>query len=81
MPDNCPGCREHRATDEGRGKQVDVWAIEQTISRGYAVATCYTGDIDPDRPDFAEGIHRHYLKAGQSKPGPHQHYVTAVTAG
>jgi len=72
MPDNCAGCKEHRATDEGRGTQIDVWAIEQTISRGYAVATCYTGDIDPDRPDFSDGVHPHYLKAGQTKPGPHE---------
>jgi hypothetical protein len=80
MPDNCQGCKEHRATDAGRGTQVDVWAIEQTIGRGYAVAACYTGDIDPDRPDFGDGVHPHYLKPGQSQPGPHEWGTIAAWA-
>src|SRR5581483_4291466 len=50
MPAHCPGVKDHRATDAGRGTQVDVWALEQSIDRGYAVATLYSGDIDPDRP-------------------------------
>lgn len=69
MPANCPGCSNNQASDAGRGKQTDVWAIEQSIDRGYAVATFYNGDIDPDRPVFEEGIQPFYLKAGQTKPG------------
>lgn len=70
MPARCPGVTDNGATDEGRGTQVDVWAIEQVIDRGYAIATFYSGDIDPDRPDFSDGIHPHYLKPGQTQPGP-----------
>jgi dienelactone hydrolase len=56
MPKNCPGCVDNRATDAGRGSQVDSWALEQSIDRGYAVATFYYGDVEPDRPDATEGI-------------------------
>jgi dienelactone hydrolase len=62
MPASCPGVANNRATDAGRGKQVDVWAIEQSIDRGYAVATFYHGDVDPDRPDATEGIRAWYAK-------------------
>jgi len=62
MPASCPGVVNNRATDAGRGKQVDVWAIEQSIDRGYAVATFYHGDVDPDRPDAPDGIRAWYAK-------------------
>lgn len=64
---SCPGCETERATDAGRGGQADVWNAEQTIDRGYALATFYNGDIDPDVPDFTDGVHPHFLKPGQSK--------------
>jgi len=59
MYDKYPGVKDHRATEAGRGSQIDVWAIEQSIDRGYAVATFYNGDVDPDRPDVREGIQKH----------------------
>ncbi len=67
---SCPGCETERATEAGRGGQADVWNAELIIDRGYALATFYNGDIDPDVPDFTDGVHPHYLKAGQTKPGP-----------
>src|SRR5438045_3564412 len=66
MPTGCPGATNNHATDAGRGAQVDVWAIEQSIDRGYAVATFYNGDVEPDRPDATEGIRAYYAKARQS---------------
>ena len=42
---HCPGCQENRATDAGRGKEAGVWSIEQTIGRGYAVATSPTSPM------------------------------------
>src|SRR5262245_49851661 len=53
---NRPGVKDNRATDAGRGKEKDVWNLEQSIDRGYAVATFYNGDIDPDRADVRGGI-------------------------
>jgi hypothetical protein len=70
MYGNRAGVKNNRATEAGRGTQVDVWAIDQSIDRGYAVATFYSGDIDPDRPDVREGIQPHFRKKGE-QPGPH----------
>ncbi len=68
MPEHCPSCEGNRAHEAGRGKQVDVWAIEQSIDRGYAVATAYSGDLDPDKPDLTDGVHPHFLRPGQTAP-------------
>ena len=80
LPERCPGCVDHRATDAGRGAQIDVWNLEGSIDRGYAVATFYSGDVDPDKPDFADGVHPHYLKAGQQELGPHEWGTIAAWA-
>ncbi len=69
VPKNSPGAVDNKATDAGRGKDVDVWNIENTISRGYAVALYYCGDVDPDKNDFTDGVHAVYLKDGE-KRGP-----------
>jgi len=61
MPERGEGVVNHRATEASRGTWVDIWQIEKTIERGYAVATFYNGDIDPDRPD-QRGIQTHYRK-------------------
>lgn len=65
--DRCDGCQNNRASEAARGKQVDVWAAAQTIDRGYALFTFYSGDIDPDHPDFADGVHPHFRKPGQAE--------------
>jgi hypothetical protein len=70
LPNSCKGVKGNHATDAGRGSQVDVWAIEQTIDRGYAVATLYCGDVDADRADVREGVQEH-LRTGGQAPGPH----------
>jgi hypothetical protein len=79
LPGRCPGVKDNRATEAGRGAQVDVWALEQSIDRGYAVATFYSGDIDPDRADVREGIQPHLRKASE-KPGPHDWGTIAAWA-
>ncbi len=79
VPQNSPGAKNNRATDAGRGKQLDVFAIEQTIDRGYAVATFYCGDVDPDRPDVREGIQPHLRKPSE-KEGPHDWGTIAAWA-
>jgi hypothetical protein len=56
-----------QAAAAGRGKDVDVWSIEQSVDRGYAVATFYNGDVEPDRPDAPEGVRATYLTA-EGKP-------------
>lgn len=56
MPERYPGVKANKATAEGRSKQADTWPLEQIIARGYAVATFYCGDIQPDRPNVREGM-------------------------
>ncbi|HVA46337.1 MAG TPA: acetylxylan esterase [Pirellulales bacterium] len=80
MPDNTPGAEDHRATDAGRGTETGVWNLEGSVDRGYAVATFYCGDVDPDKPDFSDGVHPHYFKAGQTQPGPHEWGTIAAWA-
>jgi dienelactone hydrolase len=79
LPKSGHGVKDNRATDDGRGKEVDVWNIEYAIGRGYAVATFYCGDIDPDKNDFTDGIHPFYQKAGQAR-GPHDWGAIAAWA-
>jgi len=61
------------------GSAVDTWNIEQSIDRGYAVATFHNADVDPDVNDFTNGIHPFYLKPGQ-KRGPHDWATIAAWA-
>jgi hypothetical protein len=80
MPERSPGTVDHKATDAGRGKNADVWNVEYVVGRGYALASFYCGDLDPDRPDFTDGVHPHYFKPGQTKPGPHDWGAVAAWA-
>jgi hypothetical protein len=41
----------NRATEETRGIRIHRWQIETVVARGYAIATAYYGDIEPDHPD------------------------------
>ncbi len=68
---SCAGVEHDHATEKGRGSQADVWCPDQLVERGYALATFYNGDIDPDTAELTDGIHPHYLPSGQQQPGPH----------
>ena len=65
---NYPGVKDNRATEASRGSQKDVWCVEDAIDRGYAVATVYCGDIDPDRPDVRDGVQKFFARPGASGP-------------
>ncbi|CCH51674.1 hypothetical protein BN8_00616 [Fibrisoma limi BUZ 3] len=41
---------EPRATEKARGFQARRWPIDTILAHGYAVATAYYGDIEPDHP-------------------------------
>jgi len=49
--------------EQQRGSKTDAWAVENTIRRGYALATFAVADIDPDKNDFTDGIHAKYKNA------------------
>jgi hypothetical protein len=50
------GAKEDKATDAARGKNKSVWNLEQSIDRGYAVATFYYGEVDADHAAMRTGI-------------------------
>jgi hypothetical protein len=56
LPSRYAGVKGHLATEAARGTEKEKWAIEQTIDRGYALATFYHGDIVPDDPTLAEAV-------------------------
>jgi len=80
VPNWCPGQAANRATDAGRGRRVGRFQIAYAVSRGYAVASFYHGDVDPDRPDFRDGVHAHYYRPGQTRPEAHQWGTIAAWA-
>lgn len=43
---------DHHATEAARGTESSRWPVTTILARGYALATVYYGDIEPD---FAEG--------------------------
>jgi (4-O-methyl)-D-glucuronate---lignin esterase len=56
---------DHHATEATRGTESSRWPLEMILKRGFAVATAYYGDIEPDSADgWKTG-----LRAAVSKDG------------
>jgi hypothetical protein len=54
-------------TDPTRAVKSERWPAEEVIARGYALASVYASDVDPDEPSFENGVHEFYdagLRAG-----------------
>jgi hypothetical protein len=69
VPASGPEVMNNKATEKGRGKQPETWPLADIIARGYAVATFYCGDLQPDRPNVREGMRATLPKSEGEKPG------------
>src|ERR1043165_3005496 len=63
------GITNHEATEATRETEGSRWAVEKILDRGFALATIYCGDIDPDFHDgFTNGVHAIYENPGKPRP-------------
>jgi hypothetical protein len=52
-----PGVVAHHSTDATRGTEAASWPVERILDRGYALATVYYGDLEPDHADgWKDGV-------------------------
>jgi hypothetical protein len=74
------GLTENKATLETRGSSTGRWEAETILDSGFALATMYAGDIDPDFDDgFKNGVHALYRKEDK-KPAPDEWGTIATWA-
>jgi hypothetical protein len=60
---------DHRATDASRGSEASRWPLEKILASGFAVATAYYGDLEPDSPDgWKTGLRAALTPAGLTPP-------------
>jgi hypothetical protein len=63
------GLLENVASEASRGAHQSQWPLELAIARGYAVATLYAGDLDPDFDDgFENGVQGSFRTTEQHAP-------------
>ena len=69
MPDKYPGVVNNRATAAERGAHAGSWPLAEAVKRGYAAATFYCGDVQPDRPFVREAMRATLAEHSQESSG------------
>lgn len=61
---------DHQATEMSRGSSDSRWPVKMILREGFALATLYYGDFDPDYDDgFQNGLHAIFTEPGQPRQG------------
>jgi hypothetical protein len=59
------------AAESTRGSDADAWQVEKLLAAGYALATIYYGDIEPDfNGGMKYGVRPLFFRPGQTEPAP-----------
>ena len=66
--------KNNEPVEKTRGSEIDKWALDQAVARGYAVATFWNGDVVPDDKDAAEKM------LGKLRPPGHEERQAADCA-
>jgi hypothetical protein len=76
------GIVKNRATEATRGKHASRWPLALALRRGYAVATYYYGDLEPDHPEgWRDGLRGYLLRQeGRAARGPDEWGAIGVWA-
>ncbi len=76
------GIVNNRQTEATRGSHASRWPLAVALRRGYAVATYYYGDLEPDHPDgWRDGLRGYLLKQqGRAKRAPDEWGAIGVWA-
>ena len=57
------------ASGSSRGSAASEWQVEKILARGYALATAYYGDIEPDfAGGMTYGVRQLFFRPGQTQP-------------
>lgn len=76
------GVIDHRATEASRGTGAYRWPLEMIIDRGYALATAYYGDLEPDyETAFTASIRTAFMDSPHSPKGNRAGAITAWAWG
>jgi hypothetical protein len=62
--------RKGLTQEQSRGAEVDTWALDQSIARGYAVATIWNSELVPDDKDAAEAMLQKLRPSHSAERGP-----------
>jgi len=64
------GITDNKASERSRGTNYSSWPAEFIVNNGFALATAYYGDVDPDFDDgFQNGVQGLIYNEGE-QPGP-----------
>ncbi len=62
------GIADNTLNEQSRGVRSSRWSIEKIIDGGLGLATIYYGEVDPDKNDFSDGVHRLLYDGQQQEP-------------